>query len=397
MTQITVDRRYFARAVNLAQSVIQRKKSLPMLGMIRATANGALTLESTDLDQFARIDIPYQGEHCAMVIPDGRRVTMALHAAGGEYVELGQRDSRFHMKSGAFAAELTTLDPVDFPKMDEINVEEFSATFGSEHLAQIARIVPAISDEMTRYYLNGIAVEKIGDWSYRFKATDGHRLMMVDIPLPDARGQFPDDIIIPKRFVHLALTHFAKTKQPVRMAFGGHRLGNGAPDDLAPSLGHSAPRLSLSTETGEMRITLTTKLVDGNYPLVARVVPGARVSGLRIDRRALAQAVRAVSAIKSERTAAIRLTFGRESVEVALRSLDLGDAKIKVSASHNIELGTTVGFNSNYLLSMLGAFSGDVFEIAWDGPGSTAPQGSPCLITDPADTAFQAVLMPMRV
>lgn len=52
---------------------------------------------------------------------------------------------------------------------------------------------------------------------------------------------------------------------------------------------------------------------------------------------------------------------------------------------------SSIGFNAKYLFDLCAALKGD--EIAFGLSGV----GMPATITDPADTAFKAVLMPLRI
>ena len=62
----------------------------------------------------------------------------------------------------------------------------------------------AVSNEETRYYLNGIFLHKADRNSIQFLravATDGHRLAQYDIPLPQGAEEITG-IIIPKKTIY---------------------------------------------------------------------------------------------------------------------------------------------------------------------------------------------------
>ncbi len=260
-------------------------------------------------------------------------------------------------------------------------------------LAQIARIVPAISTEETRYYLNGINVRKLADWTYRFAATDGHRLMMVDVPLPDAEGELPESFILPRRFVTIALSSFAKVEEGRAWRVGYSAPSNEAPKTLEPER-RGLPRVSLAGEASGLRLELGSKLIDGTYPDYQRIIPGELRHVVRCDAAALAKAVHSLQPLAREKTRAVKLTFGERRLRLRLYSPDIGESTFEVPAEYQMPEDASIGLNARYLLDILSSLKGQEVEIAC---GGYAVGAEPLVITDPADTAFKAVLMPMRV
>lgn len=396
---ITVDRKQFTRAIDLAGRVIERRNTIPALGALKIVANGALVLEGSDLDATTRVEMPYaagakkpkgEAEFC---LPDAHRLRAALGHAGGEQIELtpDAAEKQVAVASGAFAGELRTLPGDDHPGFEPVDQEEFACDIGAAELGQIARLLPAISTEETRYYLNGIAVWKVGDWLYRFASTDGHRLMTIDVPLPGATGLLPDDkIIIPKRWLTKALATFPKAKDGARFSFGFRNPPNSADKDLAP-VKRGIPRVALAADLDGLRFTLATKLIDGTYPDVMRVFPSDPPHRATVACSDLIQAINTLTPFGSDKIRAIRLMFAKGEITCALKSYDLGDSRFTIGAEHDLPKDFSIGFNGQYLLDCLASLRGDEVTL-----GLTSP-GAPTLIEDPADTAFRAVLMPMRV
>lgn len=387
---IAIERRHFSQAVRLAASVVERRNTIPALGMLKAIANGSFALEGTDLDTFTRVVVPYIGDHAAFCLPEPMRLSAMVNAAGGEVITLNPKgDHELGLASGALAAELKTISADDHPGIDILAEERFGCDLGVVELGQIARIMPAISTEETRYYLNGICVWHLGDWTYRFASTDGHRLMMVDIPLPGALGELPGKPIMPKRFLIRALAAFAASKDAIRLSWGPKVARNEHGVQIA--LPETGNRLSLAGTVREAHLTMTTKLIDGTYPDVMRVVPTAVPYAARLQRSVLAQAVNALTPFSSEKTRAVKLKFSPGAVSLELNSPDLGAGRFTLECEHDLPDGFDIGFNARYLLEGLAALRGG--EVVLGLTDSSAPT----VIEDPSDTAFRCILMPMRV
>lgn len=386
---ITVDRKEFSHALDLAATVVQRCNTIPILSTIKATANGSLTLESCDLGRFARVEMAYDGDEGEFVIAEPRGLRSAINAAGATETTLTKQDKRLAVSCGAFDASLTTMAADDHPAMERVQDERFGCDISATELRQIARVVPAISREETRYYLNGICVDKVSEWLYRFVATDGHRLFWVDVPLPGANGALDEKIIVPRAFLDVALARFVKAKEVIRLSFGGIAPTNQRGKTLDTSKGGS-PRFALSADLGKLRFTLTTKLIDGNYPDYTRVIPTDATHVTRVKRRDLIQAIKALTPIATEKTRAVKLHFSEGKVRLSLRSPDNGDAGFEI-ASEGHAATIEIGFNGQYLLDCANSLTGDEVEFQMTDAGAATK------IIDPADTAFGTVLMPMRV
>lgn len=397
---ITVDRKTFSRAIDFAAKSIGRRSKIPVLTMMKVTANGALTLEGTDLDYHTRVEMPYDGDEGEFMLPEPRRVRSAINVAGGQTVSITARDAendrrglRLAVSAGQFDGDLiSSISADDFPTCAGVHYEDFTADLGAAELKQLARIVPAISSEDTRYYLNGVCVKKVGDWLYQFCATDGHRMMIVDIPLPNATGEIPDGTIIPHGWLNIALASFTKAKEGSKLVYGRSQVKNHSEGTQLPVDTPGGPRIAIGALMDGMQFTLTGKLIDGTYPDYTRVIPAEIGFAARMKRADLAQAVNALTPMSGERTRAIKLSLSRPGeAMVTLNSPETGDHRFTLPCEHGAPADFFIGFNAQYLLDAIGSLTGDEIELG------LTDAASPVMVTDPADTAFRAVQMPMRV
>lgn len=388
---ISVDRKQFTRALEFAQMAIERRNTIPALRAAKALANGALSIEGNDLDMTVRAEIAYEGESGVMLIPEPHRVRAAIGAAGGERVDFGLVETKLALNCGPLALLLTTIPADDHPGAEFVAEELWGCEVSAAELRQVARVFPAISTEETRYYLNGVCIDQLSDgWLYRFVATDGHRLMMSDVPLPGATGELPARMIVPRRFLHRAIAAFGKSTGPVRMSYGFAQRANGDKPGL-PLERFGGPRFQLSGKIGEVPVTMATKLINGTFPDYTRVVPANNPILVRLKRSELAQALNAVSAMSSDKIRAVKLTTEPGKVRLSLKSPDLGEGSFTITAEHNAAKPFEIGFSGQYLLDIAAAFSGDELEL------HGADGAAPAVFRDPADTAFAAVQMPIRI
>lgn len=417
--RITLDRKAFMAAARIAHTGTQRRSTIPALAAVKVTANGTCAFEANDLDQAVRTEVPYEGKQAQFIIPNAENLAKAIGAVGGAELSLGgRRTEKKHLlsvRAGEFSAELESLAFEDYPTVDRVAEEDWAADISAAQLAQIMRVMPAISSEETRYYLNGIAVHHLADWTFRFAATDGHRLFVSDVPLPGFIGSLPAGRIIPRRWWNLVRQHLARSKDAMRLAYGPKVSRN----ETDATLGLESPihRMAVRGLAGSIPVEITTKLIDGTYPDYSRVIPNDCTRHLRTKRAELIRAVNALQPLSTEKTRAIKLTFSPNAIRVSLHSPTVGDSHIDIDAEHDIPQPVHIGLNCNYLLDCLRALTGEEVTVSWPDAaiqgavghdkteatkaawGSFAQHGigAPTLFTDPSDSTFFAVLMPMRV
>ena len=394
---ITLERTDFIKALQLVSPIVKAASDIAALKSVRITANGEFAIEANDLDRSMRCKIAYSGQPAEFMLPTPAKLATAIRYAGDEQIRLHKDDDAeagVCIEAGQLQANLRpTIAPGDFPGVDLVGEEEWGADIGERELAQLARLLTAISVEETRYYLNGVMLSHVGDWTWRGHATDGHRLYIVDIPLPGATGHLPDGIIIPRQFLKGMLADFARTKNPVRLSYGMKPLPNDRTDVTLPV--HPRGRIfQASGLLGNVHCAVSTKLIDGHYPDVMRVMPSEVATTATVDKAALLAAMRSVCAMSTEKTRAIRFDLAEDALTLSLNSPEVGQSAYRIKASvHGLQPGplSTIGFNGRYLFDLCSALSGAEVTIGISG------NGLPATFTDPADPTFKAVLMPVRI
>lgn len=388
--------RDFTKASAIVAPAIDKWSTIPALTAMKVHANGRLDLEGSNLDMVIRATIDCQTKtEATFLIENPRALVSAIGAAGGTMVTLEATEAGYRARAGKLNRSMTGAQPVKaWPANGcEIGSTEFSATIGADFIKQLERVAPAISTEETRYYLNGVFLVHLSDWSYRLVATDGHRLFAADVQLPDATGIL-QPVIMPAAFVRAMIKTFGKTSNPISFQVGSPRRSNAAPTDTAPDRS-SAPRLALAGKisfgTFDADVSFNGKTIDGKFPDYGKVVPTAPKHQATFQVKELRQAVLAVAA-GMKTPPCVSLSFGPDGVAVGMTcGVDGVTAAFHVGSVHNMPDGLKIGLRSTYALDLLAAFKGEEVSFATDD------QASPILLRDPSDGAFLAVQMPMRV
>ncbi|MBW8911205.1 MAG: DNA polymerase III subunit beta [Sphingomonas sp.] len=367
----TIERATLLKGLSHVQSVVERRNTIPILSnvLIEATAEGSLKLMATDLDLQINESVP-----AAVDTPGATTVSahtlfdIARKLPEGSQVQLAAAEGKMTIVAGRARFQLGTLPRDDFPVIAE---GELPVQFElpAETLKQIIdRTRFAISTEETRYYLNGIFwhVADDGQPVLKAAATDGHRLARVTLPRPDGAEGMPD-IIIPRKCV-------AELRKLL--------------DEIDGSVGVSLSSSKIRFDMGQA--LLTSKLIDGTFPDYSRVIPTGNDKILRIDPRSFEEGVDRVSTIATEKTRAVKMTLDRDKITLSVTSPENGTAAEEVPGDY-AALGFDIGFNSRYLLDILGQIEGDMVEV------HLADASAPTLIRENDKSPALYVLMPMRV
>lgn len=393
---IEVERRALLAAMRFAGCQVEKISRFPVLTAMHAHANGRLHISGTDLDMAATASVPFTGQSAApFLLENPRTIDHALRHAGDAVVAFDVEDGAAPaIQSGTLTLRPTqNCQPDDWPVLGDVATETFRATLCGENIREIARCATAMSSEETRYYLNGVYLHHVEGWNYRAVATDGHRLIAVDLALPDASGALGGEragVIVPRDAIRVLADHFAKADS-ITVTMGNRIAANAPGDTTAPD--PRPTRVSFAATIGGMDVRLTTKTIDGTFPDYRRVYPPRSDNQMVVEVRALRQALQALSPGRS-RIPAVALRVGRRGGTLVLSSAMLAEglaASIEVAAETSCDAGWSVGFNGRYLLDVLSALRGDQVVI------EAADTSSPAMIRDPADPAMTAILMPMKI
>jgi DNA polymerase-3 subunit beta len=371
--KLTIERAALLKALAHVQSVVERRNTIPILSNVLITAQkGRLSLAATDMD----LAITEQVEATASktgstTAPAHTLYEIVRKLPDGAQVELeGASDGNsLTIRAGRSRFTLQCLPPADFPAMAEGDLPHRFQLPATDLKGIIDRTRFAISNEETRYYLNGIyfhSATSNGTQVLRGVATDGHRLARVEVPLPKGAAEIPG-VIVPR-----------KTVGEVRKLL----------DESDGSVDIELSDTRIRFASGG--VTLVSKLIDGTFPDYERVIPTGNDKVLNVPCKEFAHAVDRVSTISTEKSRAIKLAVAKGVVTLSATSPDAGSATEEIEVEYK-DSALEIGFNSRYLLDIAAQIEGEVAVLRLADPGS------PTLIQDKDSKGALYVLMPMRV
>ncbi len=371
--KFSIERAALLKAVSQAQSVVERRNTIPILANVLIEAEGSdVQFRATDLDIEVVDKAPAVVERAGSTtvsavtlheivrkLPDGSMVSLSEDATSG----------RLSVQAGRSSFNLATLPKEDFPVMAS---SEYSSNF-SAPAPVLRRLFDkskfAISTEETRYYLNGVYMHVAeGDEGrvLRCVATDGHRLARIDAGLPDGAEEMPG-VIVPR-----------KTVGELRKLLDD--------DELVVAVSVSDTKVRFATP----QITLTSKVIDGTFPDYSRVIPMNNTRRLEVDAAEFAKAVDRVATVSSERSRAVKLSLDEDRLVLSVNAPDSGAAEEELAVAYGDER-LEIGFNAKYLLEIASQVDRENAVFLFNS------SGDPTLMREGSDLSAVYVVMPMRV
>ncbi len=363
--KFTITQEAFAEGLQNAVSAVNPRSTLPILSnVLLQAADGQLVLTATDLEFTVRTKVPAQvGKAGATTLPAKRISTLVKDLPKADIeVEIDAK-SVATLRSGAGVYRIFGLPEAEFPGLPAFDDAVEFTLKSSELKDGLRKTHYAISLDETRYVLNGIFFSFKGD-KLTLVATDGRRLALAevnDLEIPPSQER---EFIVRTKAIHELMRALADDGDvTIRLA------QNMVQFDCGPT-------------------TLISKLVEGNYPNYVQVIPTKVNERVTVEREGLLNAVRRVSLLNNEKTASVRLNFGKGNIDITSNTPEVGEARESMAVNYKGR-DISIAFNPEFLMAPLRYLQEDEvhFELIDDI--------SPGVIKIKAP--FVYVLMPMRV
>ena len=295
-----------------SHGIVEVRHTLPILSNIILKAkDNELILSSTNLDIYCadkiKAEVSIAGEISVSAVtffeivkrlPSGSEVMMTMEEDENEII----------LKCGRSKFNLSTLKTDDFPIISDNDLSTNFVLSADELIRIIDKTKFAVSNEETRYYLNGIFLHKADRNSIQFLravATDGHRLAQYDIPLPQGAEEITG-IIIPKKTI-----------------FELRKVLDDANGDVSISLSENKIKFNFND------LKIISKVIDGTFPDYTKVIPQNNNKNFTTNNNELKNAIDRVSAVaanEESKSKAIKLSLEDNKLNLSVESQSKGSA-----------------------------------------------------------------------
>lgn len=369
--ELTIDRADLIQSLGLAQGVVERRNTMPILANILLEAqDDQLSISATDLEVHVKRGSPAKVKTPGLATVGARKLFELVRELGPGEVTLRSLDNDFvEVTSNRSKVKLVGLAPADFPSFPQgADKDGTTIEMAVESLSRaIDRTLFAVSADDTRPHLGGVLLTA-HETGFRFVGTDGHRLALADLEIGGGGGSLEKGIILPRK----GLAELRKLLDEVEGTANIRLLGN-----------------AIRVEQGH--VVLVMRLIDGEFPNYEQVVPESSKISVSVDKGDLFAALRRVSVVASDRARGVRFGLSKGQLKVSASSPDFGEASEEIEIEYPGE-PVEVGFNARYLTDVLAVLPEDRRVVI-----GLSDESSAGVISSEDDATYRYVVMPMRL
>jgi DNA polymerase-3 subunit beta len=351
----------------VSRAVSTRAATQALSGVLLTAAGGRVTLTATDLDMGLQTALDAEVESEGSVLLPGRLLAEVARSLADDTVEIEAREAErdVEIRSGSSSFHLRVLPAEDFPKLPAAGEQPPLKIPAKALEASIDLVARAASRDDMRPVLTGVFVVASGT-EMTMVATDSYRLAVKRTELESELGG-ELEANIPAR----ALRELSRILS-----------SEGATEAAIALLPNQAV-----FEAGS--ITLTTRLIEGQFPNFRQLLPESYEHDVRLPRPDFLDVARRVSQL-AQRNAPLRLSFAPGELTVAAETPDVGDATETMPAAFEGE-PLEIGFNPEFLREGIESVEGDEVLLRLISPLR------PGLLQPVEGEDFRYLVMPIRL
>ncbi len=338
--KFTCNKDIILKEIAIAQEIISSRNSISILSNILLEADGnTLTLRATDLKVGFESKIPVDTSQSGSTTVYCDKFLSVVRSLPDGDIEFSCLDDNRLLITPLFSKIDFTLKSITadkYPELQNISDDTYFNIPQKEFIEMINQTVFAVSDDETRYYMNGVYLEHENN-ILSMVATDGRRLSFIKTE-SNAEGIIFDPVIIPTKILQL-----------IRKLSTGE--GN----------------LSLAVNENNIFVKfnnqkLFSNLIKGQFPNYKRVIPEVQEYTVQVQRKLLMEALKRVSLLVEQKSRRIFITFIENTIILSSEESEIGIAKEEVSCSFTGP-ETTIALNYLYLVEPLRVIEDDTIII----------------------------------
>lgn len=355
------------------QNVVEKRNTMPILvNVLLDMKDNQLKVFATDLEVSLTDEISVEGQEEGKIAVNAKNLFDIIKELDDQAIQLTTNENNWlEIKQGKSVFNIIGINSDEYPMFPTFSTNSFTSLDSKLFLEMIEKTIYSVSNDETRYHLNGVYFEnqKNGSGSqFRMVATDGHRLSLVDRSVEiNAEMNFDKGIIVPRKGLNEIRKILEVVDGQFEMAIEGSQLiiRNGS-------------------------TVLMVRLIEGKYPNYQQLIPKNLKQVAHVDKERLSSSLKRVSLLSNQKSKGITLSLTQGRLEISSNNPELGDAKEELEIDYKGD-DMKIGFNAKYIMDILNSCDDDQVNIELND------QLSPGLLRPKSDQNYTCVVMPMRI
>ena len=332
--KFTCNKDLIVKEISIAQEIIASRNSISILSNVLLEAdNNTLIIRATDLKVGFETRIPVDVVQSGSTTVFCDKFLSILRSLPDGDIEFSEKDDNRLLINPLFNKidfQLKSISADKYPEIQDISDDKYFQLPQKELMDMIEQTVFAVSDDETRYYMNGVYLEH-EDNTLSMVATDGRRLSFIKTIFDQENINF-DPVIVPTKILHLikklssgeGIIALAVTENNIFVKFDNQKL--------------------------------SSNLIKGQFPNYKRVIPESQEYEVRVNRLQLMEALKRVSLLVEQKSRRIFLNFIPNTIIINSEESEIGIAKEEVECTFQGP-ETSIALNYQYLIDPLKVIS----------------------------------------
>jgi DNA polymerase III subunit beta len=365
--KFTCEKNSFAREISFAQEIIASKNALSIMSNVLLEASeGSLSLKATDIKVSFETIIPVDTAEPGAITVFCDKLSGILSTIPEGDICVEQDESKVIVKPTfkKVRFQLKTISSEKFPELPEAATDSFFSIPSQDFKEMIEQTIFAVSDDETRYFMNGVYLEK-NDEGLVLVATDGRRLSYAkkafDAKIPEFKG-----VIIPPKVLGLILKR--------------------APDEGLIDI--AVTEKSIFFRFGSYKIS--SVLIEGQFPNYRKVIPETQKNKITLKRVDLLDALKRVAIFVEQKSRRTFFAIADGVIVISSEESDLGTAREEFPCDYKGP-EATIALNYKYVEDPLKVMDSENISIEF-----TEANRAITVSPDPSEDYFH-VVMPMQI
>ena len=344
MMKFIVSSSYLLKQLQVLGSVINSSNTLPILdNFLFELKESELLVSASDLETTMSAALTIDSTSEGSVAVPAKLLLEILKTFPEQPLTFTvEENSTIEISSQSGKYALAYAPGEEFPK--SVNLEEPSKTIVPAEVLSTAinKTIFAAGNDDLRPVMSGVFFQFSSE-GLIFVATDAHKL--VKYSRTDVKASQVADFIMPRK--------------PLNILKG---ILGGTNEDVTIEYNDSNATFSFDN------YILTCRLIDGKYPNYEAVIPKENPNKLMIDRTQFLSSVRRVAIFSNKTTHQIRLKIAGTELNISAEDIDYSNkAEERLTCDYQGD-DMQIGFNSRFLLEMLGNLQSDMIMLEMSMP-----------------------------
>ncbi len=365
--KFTCEKEPLLKEMLIAHDTISTKSTISILSNVLLTAEkNTLRIMATDLKVAFSSSVAIQMKQAGTIVCFCDRLMEILRSLPDGEIDFTLDENQVLSiipRTTKASFRLKCIPADKFPVQQEVDEKQFVEFAQKDFIDMIQKTIYAISDDETRFFLNGVYFEKI-DGKLNMVASDGRRLALITKNAEKLKGSFPG-VIIPPKILNIVKKNAS---------------GEG---NLLFAITDKNIFIKL-----ENRL-FSSNLIEGKFPNYQKIIPEKNEYKVNVKRRTLEESLKRVSILIENKTRSVLFQFSDKNLVISSEESEIGKAQEEIGCDYaGPEL--TITFNYFYLLEPLRVIEGDTVELEFNDARRAVilrPQG---------DAAYFNIIMPLQ-